>query len=189
MRGDRFDTDARSDPRAPAGPLAAKSTLVFELGPPFAGGSQTEDLDRSRHRTRGAFRPRAVRTGDDGCTREAEEGNPRNTPRSASPSLGLSAHVARATGSRRRKVSSRWMAGLIPRSPSLNGGKRLRGVSASARGSRPVGLFPREGRSHHGAQNAKGVAASVALRGSKLVSVLVRRFSVAEVDRRPLPAS
>jgi hypothetical protein len=110
-----------------------------------------------------------------GCSGEAEEGNPRTHLRSAGPSLGLSAHVARATGRRRRKASSRWTAhsyrqrqsphGEKPRSGQVN-----RSAWLAARRPHPLGRM-----SHHGAQNAKKVAAFVALRGSRLVSVLVRR--------------
>jgi hypothetical protein len=67
--------------------------------------------------------------------------------RRAKPSLGPSAHGPRATGRRRRKASARWMVrGFISGSPSPHGKKRTRGGSTKARGSRSVGLVPREGR-------------------------------------------
>jgi hypothetical protein len=127
-----------------------ESTLVFVTWLFFAEGRRNEGLDRWQFRTRGLSRPRAGRTGDEiGCTGGAEEGNSRNHAKTwggASPSLGLPAHAARAIGRRRRKASSRWMVGLIiGYAKPFTGGKRIRGDFTRARGSRPVGLIPREG--------------------------------------------
>jgi len=77
----------------------------------------------------------------------AEEGHSRSTLSGANPSLGLSAHAARATGSRRRKTSSRWMVGfIIGTRESPHGRNRFRGDFTRARGSRPVGLVSLERR-------------------------------------------
>jgi hypothetical protein len=82
-----------------------------------------------------------------GCTGVAEEGNARTPPRSARPSLGLPAHETRATGRRRRKAPTRWMLGVLSKSPSLHGGKRFRGCFSRFRGSRHVGLVLAKGKS------------------------------------------
>jgi hypothetical protein len=89
-----------------------------------------EGLDRFRFGREEVSTPRAEPTGDDGCTGVAEEGNACTPPRSARPSLGLPAHETRATGSRRRKASSRWMLGHYRAAKALTGKNELGGVSA-----------------------------------------------------------
>lgn len=123
MRGDRFDTEAQSDLRPPVRTLAMESTLILFLKLLFAGGPHIEGLDRPRLGRENSPDLALGVPVTIGCTGEAEEGNSRNHPRSACPSLGLSTHAARATGSRRRKASSRWTVRLIAGSPSPSRGK------------------------------------------------------------------
>jgi hypothetical protein len=124
VRGDRSDTDASSDRCAPGGPLAVESTLVPESELFFAEGFRNEGLDRWQFGREGSPGLALGAPVTIGCTVGAEEGNSRNNPRSASPSLGLPAHAARATGRRRRKTSSRWMVGAHNRvRQAPNGGK------------------------------------------------------------------
>jgi len=112
-----------------------------------------------------------------GCSGVAEEGNLRNHLRSAGPSLGLPAHGTRATGSRRRKTSSRWMKRLY-RCRQAFTGESGAGVASSefvACGTSVLSCNERRKRGHHGAQHVKRVAAFVTLQGPSLAIVLVRR--------------
>jgi len=112
-----------------------------------------------------------------GCSGVAEEGNLRNHPRSAGPSLGLPAHGIRATGSRCRKTSSRWMERLYRRRQAFTGESGA-GVAFSefvACGTSVLSCNERRKRGHHGAQHVKRVAAFVTLQGPSLAIVLVRR--------------
>jgi hypothetical protein len=155
-----------------------KCTLVRATRLLFAERSQSAGLDRFRFGHGEDSKPHAEPTGDDGCTGVAEEGNARTPLRSTRPSLGLPAHEIRAIGSRRRKASARWMIGALSKSPSLHGGKRFRGCFGRSRGSRHVGLVPREGPSHHVAQNSKGIAVPVEMRGSELGSCARTSFEI-----------
>lgn len=151
IRHGRVERSART-----GGLLAVKCTLVLETVLSFAGGFRIEGLDRLRFQREGSPGLTVGAPMTSGCTGEAEEGNPRNHPRSACPSLGLLTHVARATGSRRRKASSRWMAKFVSRSPSLHGKKRSRGGFTRARGSRPVDLVLARGESSRGTEREEG---------------------------------
>lgn len=176
MRGDRPGTDASSDRRAPAGTLAMKCTLVLQTWFFFAEGLRNGGLGRWQFGRGEPSGPTLGAPMTNGCTGAAEEGLSRIIPRRANPSLGLPAHAARATGRRRRKASSRWMVGLVSRTPSpLLGESGLAAVSPEHVARGPSASTLVRGSSHHGAQNAKRVAALVVLRGSRLVSVLVRR--------------
>lgn len=140
-------------------------------------------------RTWGASRPHAGPTDDDGCTGAAEEGNVCPHPRGTRPSLGLPAHEPRATGSRHRKVPSRWMREHYRSRQALTGksgaggavaGVVVRGTSAStlARAESPRST-KREG------DCGPRRDAKIEVRW---VCSYVALFQVAEVDRRPLQA-
>lgn len=122
-----------------------------------------------------AFSPNAPVT--IGCSGVAEEGNLRNHLRSAGPSLGLPAHGTRATGSRRRKTSSRWMKKLYRCRQAFTGESGTGMVFSEfvACGTLVLSCNERSKGGHHGAQNVKGVAAFVTLQGPSLAIVLVRR--------------
>jgi hypothetical protein len=149
--------------------LTVKCALVHGTGLLFAGGPLNVGLDRFRFGREDISKPHAGPTGDDGCTGVAEEGNAYTPLRSARPSLGLPAHESRATGSRRRKTSTRWMPGHYRSRQAFTGESGSGGVPAvfvargtSASSSRRA--------SHHVIQNSKGIAVSVEMRGSKLGS-------------------
>lgn len=129
--------------------LTVKGTLVLRTVYPFAGVHSREGLGRSGvvcGLQTICFRRLSV---TNGCPGVAEEGNSRNHPRSAGPSLGLLAHRTRATGSRRRKASSRWMEGLCRRRQAFTGesGVGVASLEFVARG--PLALR-RKRRTHHG---------------------------------------
>jgi len=165
-----------------------KCILVRRMRFFFAEGPLSAGLDRASPGREGppGLTPNGAVT--IGCTRGAEEGTPHSSPSGAEPSLGLSAHAARATGSRRRKTSVRWMVGFaIGDVKPLTGNKRLRGDHTRARGSRPVGLVPREGRvtTEHKTRRGLRPSSRCGDRGSWECSY-VAILQVAEVDRRPL---
>jgi hypothetical protein len=146
-----------------------KGTLVLRTVLPFAGGYGREGLRLVPQSTR-VSNPRAGRTGDKGCSGVAEEGNLRNHPRSAGPSLGLSTHRTRATGSQRRKalreVDDRSCIGVAKpsRGKAALGWLLQRSWPAACRPS----LQRKARRGHHRAQTVKKVAAFVTLQGPSL---------------------
>jgi hypothetical protein len=163
-------------------------TLVLVTGSLFAGGPLNKGLDWFRFWCRDVSKPYAERTGDDGCTGVAEEGNACTPLRSMRPSLGLPTHetgppVAVAVRRRRGGYAGHYWSRQAFTGESGSGGVSVvfvaRGASASTLA---------RGKSSR-AQYTKGIAVPVVLRGLKLESVLVRRVvKVAEVDRRPLQA-
>lgn len=104
-----------------------------------------------------------------GCSGVAEEGNSRNHPRSAGPSLGLLAHRTRATGSRRRKTSSRWMEWLCQRRQAFTGESGV-GVAASEFVARGLWVSAASGEHTRGTKREEGCglrhAAGTIARGS-----------------------
>lgn len=111
-----------------------------------------------------------------GCTEVAEEGNACTPPRSARPSLGLPAHETRATSRRCCNASTEVDAEALSRSPKPSREETVSGNPRQASWLAARRPHPSRGKSHHVAHNAKGIAVSVAMRGSKHTGVLVHRF-------------
>jgi hypothetical protein len=129
--------------------LTVEGTLVLRTVYPFAGVHSREGLGSVRL---GVWSPNLMLgclPVTKGCSGVAEEGNSRNHPRSAGPSLGLLTHRTRATGSRRRKTSSRWMEELCRRRQAFTGESGV-GVASSEFVARGPLALRRKRRTHKG---------------------------------------
>jgi hypothetical protein len=149
--------------------LTVKGTLVLRTVYPFAGVHSREGLGSVRL---GVWSPNLMLgclPMTKGCSGVAEEGNSRNHPRSAGPSLGLLAHRTRATGSRRRKTSSRWMEELCRRRQAFTGESGV-GVASSEFVARGLWVSAASGEHTKGTKREEGCglrhAAGTIARGS-----------------------
>jgi len=140
-------------------------------------GSRAVALLRGRATIRGSRSVAATRRKDSpsltlgapvtiGCTRGAEEGHSRNIQGARILRSVLRPTLLRPpVGGVARRHRGGWLGSYRGRQTFT--GENGFGVCLSkARGARPVGLVPREGMSHHSAQNTKRVAVLVVLRGT-----------------------
>jgi len=124
-----------------------------------------------------------------GCTRGAEEGISRNIQgarnlRSVPRPTVLGPPVAGTARCRR----GGWL-GFISGLQSPHGKKQTRGGSTKARGSRSVGLVPREGRVTTVTKREEGCGPRRAAKTKARECARTSLLQVAEVDRRSLSAS